>query len=137
MLAGFTLALQDTRLIAMIGIITGAAASLSMASSEYLSAKEDGRAKPLTASMYTGAMYLGTVIILIMPFLVLEQVFIALGLSLTLGVGLIFVFNYYVSVIKNVAFKQKFMSMTGISLSVAAISFLIGMIVRAVFGIEI
>ena len=40
-LAGFTLALQNSRLIAIIGLITGFAASLSMAASEYLSTKAE------------------------------------------------------------------------------------------------
>jgi len=35
-LAGFTLALQDSRLIAMAGLITGIAASMSMGGTEYL-----------------------------------------------------------------------------------------------------
>ena len=41
-LAGFTLALQNTRIVAMTGLITGVAASLSMATSEYLSTKSEG-----------------------------------------------------------------------------------------------
>ena len=40
-LAGFTLALSDSRLIALTGSITGIAAALSMASSEYLSTKSE------------------------------------------------------------------------------------------------
>ena len=36
---GFTLALSDSKLIALTGSITGIAAALSMASSEYLSTK--------------------------------------------------------------------------------------------------
>lgn len=40
-LAGFTLALSDSKLIALTGSITGIAAALSMASSEYLSTKSE------------------------------------------------------------------------------------------------
>ena len=47
-LAGLTLALQNTRLIAMTGFITGIAASFSMAASEYLSTKsEEGPRDPV------------------------------------------------------------------------------------------
>lgn len=62
-LAGFTLALQNTRLIAVTGLITGVAAALSMGASEYLSTKttEDHDKNPLTASFYTGLTYLVTV----------------------------------------------------------------------------
>ena len=44
-LAGFTLALQNTKIIAMTGLITGIAASLSMAASEYLSTKAEKQGK--------------------------------------------------------------------------------------------
>jgi VIT1/CCC1 family predicted Fe2+/Mn2+ transporter len=54
-LTGLTLALQNPRLIAIVGFITGIAASMSMAASEYLSTKqEDTEKNPLKASVYTG-----------------------------------------------------------------------------------
>jgi len=40
-LAGFTFAFQNTRLIAMTGLITGISASFSMAASEYLSTRQE------------------------------------------------------------------------------------------------
>ena len=48
-LAGFTLALNEPRLVALTGSITGVAAALSMAASEYLSTKSDatGEKHPL------------------------------------------------------------------------------------------
>ncbi len=55
-LAGFTLALNDTKLIALTGSITGIAAALSMASSEYLSTKSEKthNKRPVKAAIYTG-----------------------------------------------------------------------------------
>ena len=72
-LAGFTLALSDSRLIALTGSITGIAAALSMASSEYLSTKsengnENGK-HPVKASIYTGIAYIFTVVALVAPFM--------------------------------------------------------------------
>ena len=46
-LAGFTLAMQNTRLIALSGLILGISATFSMASSEFLSAKSEGRSDAL------------------------------------------------------------------------------------------
>jgi VIT1/CCC1 family predicted Fe2+/Mn2+ transporter len=86
-LAGFTFALQDTRIIAAVGFITGIAASLSMASSEYLSQKSDRtREDPLRAAFYTGIAYIITVILLVSPFLLVPQPFAAL--MVTLGAAL-------------------------------------------------
>ena len=52
-LAGFTFALQDSRLIGMVGLIMGFSASLSMAASEYLSTKTEAEQKnPVKASIF-------------------------------------------------------------------------------------
>ncbi len=73
-LAGFTLALQNTKLIAIIGLITGIAASMSMAASEYLSTKQEETDKtPLKACVYTGFTYVGTVMFLILPYLFFQK----------------------------------------------------------------
>ena len=42
-LAGFTFAMQNTRLIALSGLIIGISATFSMASSEFLAARSEGR----------------------------------------------------------------------------------------------
>lgn len=137
-LAGFTLALQNTRLIALTGAITGIAAALSMATSEYLSTKAEETEKHAgKASVYTGIAYLFTVLILISPYLFFENYFLCLGITLVLGVLIIASFTYYISVAKDLAFRKRFMEMTALSLGVAAISFLVGFLLRKFTGIEI
>ena len=79
-LAGFTFAMQDTRLIALSGLIIGISATFSMASSEFLAARSEGRTDALKSCSYTGVAYIITVILLILPYLLLarEQYIIAL-----------------------------------------------------------
>ncbi len=138
-LAGLTLALQNTQLIALSGLITGLAASLSMAASEYLSTKseEDTTKHPLRASIYTGSAYVSTVVILIAPYLLLDNYYICLALTLLAAVAIIALFNYYVSVAMDKSFKARFLEMAGLSLGVAALSFVIGFVVRKVLGVEV
>lgn len=136
-LAGLSFAFQDTRLIALSGLITGIAASFSMAASEYLSTKTEGGAHALTSSIYTGLAYIVTVMLLILPFLILENYLICLAVTLCVSVLIILIFNYYISVAKDYDFKRRFLEMTFISLGVAAFSFGIGVLVKMLFGIEI
>lgn len=137
-LAGFTFALQNTKIIAATGLITGIAASFSMASSEYLSQRSEGEEeKALKSSIYTGTAYIITVIFLILPYLLLDQFMTALGATLAIGIAIIFFFNYYISVAKDLNFKVRFIEMTVISLGVSAITFLIGVLVRQFIGIDI
>jgi len=134
-LAGLSFALQNTRLIAMAGSITGFAASLSMASSEYLSTKSEITTRdPIKAAVYTGLAYIVTVVLLILPFLVLEDLYVALGWSILNAIVVIFGFTYYVSVAKDVPFKKRFSEMVFVSLGIAVLSFFVGSIIRTLLG---
>lgn len=137
-LAGLTLALQDTRLIALTGSITGIAAALSMAASEYLSTKTEAAGNsPLKAALYTGSAYVITVILLILPYLLFSSYYLCLALTLLGALAIVALFNYYISVAKDEPFRRRFLEMAGLSLSVAAFSFLVGLVLRTVFGIEV
>ena len=136
-LAGLTFALANTTLISLSGLITGIAASLSMAASEYLSAKSDNQPDALKSALYTGLAYIFTVAILILPYLLIANPYVSLGVMLGAVVFIIFVFNFYISVAKNYSFKKRFWQMAIISLGVAALSFVIGILVKQVLGVEI
>jgi VIT1/CCC1 family predicted Fe2+/Mn2+ transporter len=137
-LAGLTLALRDVRLIALTGSVTGIAAALSMAASSYLSTKSDDTSKnPFKAASYTGVAYILTVGILILPYLVLSNYFISLGCTLAAALAIIALFNYYIAVARGEPFRSRFLEMAGLSLGVAGFSFLVGLILRTLFGIEV
>jgi len=137
-LAGLTFALQDTNLIALSGLITGIAASLSMGGSEYLSTKTgESRKSPIKAALYTGTTYLITVILLILPYFLLNQVFLSLILTLVVALIIILCFTFYISVAQNISFRKRFLEMASISLGVSALSFGIGIIVRKYIGVEV
>ncbi len=136
-LTGLTLALRDPHTIAAIAFITGFAASLSMAASEYLSVKEEGRARPATSSLYTGVAYVITVFLLILPYFLIDQPLISLAVAFGIALIIIFSFTFYSSIANGRSFKRKFSEMAVISLSVAAINFLVGLIIRHYFKISI
>jgi len=97
-LAGYTLAMQNTSLIAMAGLIT--------------------------------------IALLILPYLLFssKNCMWALGTTLCIALGIIAGFNFYTSVVKGRSFRRNFLVMAGISLSVAAISFTGGLLVKNVLG---
>lgn len=137
-LAGLTLALQNTGLIALTGLITGVAAALSMAASEYLSTKADEPSKsPGKASLYTGIAYIVTVLVLIAPYLILNNLYLSLAVTLAISVLIIAGFNYYVSVAKDMPFRGRFFEMVGLSLGIAAFTFLFGFLVRKFLGVQL
>lgn len=137
-LAGLTFAIQNTKIIAVAGLITGVAATLSMGASEYLSQRSDGGpADPIKASAYTGAAYIVTVALLILPYLVLKSPYHALVFTLTGAVLIIVLFTFYISVARDLPFWKRLGEMIFISLGIAAISFVIGILIRTVLNVNI
>ena len=131
-LAGFTFALAETRLIAVTGLITGISAALSMASSEYLSTRAEQKENGVKSSIYTGFTYLFTVGLLIAPYLILSNPYIALAITLTISLSIIAGFSFYMSVVQEFKFFKRFLEMALISLGVAAVSFIIGLLVNKI-----
>ncbi|RMG19465.1 MAG: rubrerythrin family protein [Bacteroidetes bacterium] len=139
-LAGLTLAFADNRIVGITGLIMGFAASLSMAASGYLSSREEEEKEelnPVTAAIYTGVSYILTVALLVLPYLLQNDPYLALASMLATTVVIIAGYTYYISVAKAISFKKRFFEMALISLGVAAVSFGIGMVVKQVFGIEV
>jgi VIT1/CCC1 family predicted Fe2+/Mn2+ transporter len=136
-LAGFTFTFLNSRLIGVAGLITGIAVSLSMAASEYLSQKSEKGKSPLRASLYTGTVYILTVLILVALFFLLVDCFQALGTTVIVVVSVVLFFTFFLSVVKELSFGRLFLEMLLISLGVAAVSFVIGWAARTVFNVQV
>ena len=137
-LAGLTFALQNNQLIGATGLITGLAASLSMASSEYLSTKsEKSPRSPFKASLYTGITYVFTVIFLITPYFISKNYYLSLLLTLINAGLIIFLFSLYTAITQDVPFKKRLAGNLSLSFGVAFLSFIIGLIVRNFLHLEI
>jgi len=137
-LAGLTFALQNSQVIAMAGLITGVAASLSMGASEYLSQKSGGGLQNAgKAALYTGTAYIFTVFLLVLPFLLFSNPYVALPITLGCAILVIFLFTFYISIAKDLPFVRRFVEMVALSMGIAGISFVIGLIIRMVLHVDV
>ncbi|MBE6968693.1 MAG: rubrerythrin family protein [Ruminococcaceae bacterium] len=138
-LAGFTFAMQNTRLIALSGLIIGISATFSMASSEFLAARSEGRDDALKSCSYTGIAYLLTVVALIAPYILFPvgQYLAALVCMLLIVVLIIAAFTYYTSVAQDQPFGSRFSEMALISVGVAVMSFFVGILAKRFLGVDI
>lgn len=137
-LAGFTIALQNNRLIILAGITTGVAATLSMAAAEFLSKEAD----TLNVSSYfsaacTGIAYLFTVGILLTPYIVISNPWLALCACLFVAACIIFIFTLALARLRDIPFLPEFRKMLLISFGVAAIAFAISWVANVFWGIEV
>lgn len=136
-LAGFTFALQDSKLVALSGLIIGISATLSMASSEFLAARSEGRTDAFKSCCYTGVAYLITVALLIAPYLLLSNYIVALGVMIAIVLAEIAAFSYYISIAKDEKFVPKFAEMAIISVTVAVIAFIVGVLAKNLLGVDV
>jgi VIT1/CCC1 family predicted Fe2+/Mn2+ transporter len=138
-LAGFTFALQNTRLVALSGLIVGISATFSMASSEFLSAKSEGRTDALKSCAYTGVAYLLTVVALIAPYLIFPAHMYIPALICMLAVVILIIagFTYYTSVAQDQPFRHRFWEMALISVGVAVVSFVVGILAKMFLGVDL
>ena len=138
-LAGFTFAMQNTRLIALSGLIIGISATFSMASSEFLAARSEGRDDAFKSCTYTGIAYLITVILLIAPYLFFDSSHFLFALIAMLAIVVLIIagFTYYTSVAQDQPFKSRFLEMATISISVAVISFIVGVLAKKFLGLDL
>ena len=77
-----------------------------------------------------------TVIFLIVPYLIFSNYFVCLAFTLVNALLVILLFNYYISVAKDLSFRRRFFEMAAISLGVAAFTFGLGFLIRSLLGME-
>ena len=137
-LAGFSFVFSNTDVIVLAGIITGVAITLSVASTEYLAAKSDGsEGTPIRSAVYSGITNIVTVLFLMFPLFIFTNVYVSLVFVIINAIIVIAWFNYYISVARDVTFRTRFLEMVLISLGVAGLAFVLGLIARSVLNIEL
>ena len=138
-LSGIALAFDKSVVVGVTGLIMGIAAALSMAGSAYLESKENigAEIKPMTYALYTGVSYIVTTAILVAPFFICEKIPVAIIWMFAGAVLIIGLYNFYISVAKDLSFWKRVREMSYITFGVALISFGIGYVVKHYFGIEI
>ena len=147
-LAGLTFALQSLNLVALAGLVTGISAAFSMGASEYLSSRAEKKSESaVKAAFFTWISYLITVLMLVSPYLLfssgspdfqgLEPHIQALVCTFIIGLLIVAVFNFYVSVVEGVSFRSRFIEMAAILGVVSLISYGIGIALRGMLGVEV
>ena len=136
-LTGFAFAFQAARTVTMAGLILGVAASLSMASSSYLSARHEEGKTPWRAGLYTGLSYLTVTALLLLPFFLLSHVLVALAVMMGTVVAIVVGLSYYTAIVFERDFRSSLVEMFICSVGVAFVSFLIGLLARRLTGVAI
>ncbi len=128
---------NSTRLAGLAGVIAGAAASLAMSSAAFAQAKQGFQGSARVSAIYTGVSYFAAALILASPYFFTEVMTVALGVSLFFAVVLVAFISFYSAVISGKPFRRDFLEITGIMFGATFALYVLGTVIRYVFGITI
>lgn len=136
-LVGFSFAFASQSLVALTGLITGIAASMSMASSAYMQARHEEGKDAKKSGLYTGLSYITVVLLLVSPFFIFSNIYSALIAMFSIVMVIILAISYYSATLFNRSFKKQFSEMFIFSIVVAIVAFLIGVLFKNFTGIAV
>ena len=138
LITGLVFASAEHSVVVLTGVIASVAAGLSMAASEYLAARTNGDTDfAIWQGLATGAAYVFTAGMLLVPFIFIVNPFLALGMTYVVAISVIFFFNYVKSHLCHEDFWPRFFEMLTICGVVTVSAFLIGEAAKFFFGVEI
>jgi len=134
--AGFLGVTGDTLIAGVAGIIVGFAAAISMGSASYIQAKQDTEKSAIVSAFATGLSYLGSVILLALPYFLIRTMLTAFIVSTSVGLILLATFTFYGAVIFDRKFSREFTEAASLMLGTALATYLLGHVIGAVFHLN-
>jgi len=74
---------------------------------------------------------------MIAPFFIFTKYYTALIVTVIIVILIIAVFTKFIAVTKEVSYKKRFLEMISVSLGVAVVAFIIGLLIRSLLNINI
>lgn len=137
MMWGLTIALADRRTIILTAIIASVSAGLSMAASNFLAEKARDNPYALRHGLATGVAYLATCALLVLPYIVLGNVYHAMIASALVTILVIFGCNWCVARKHARPWWRHAIEMLVICAGVSVASFAIGELAKYIWGIAV
>lgn len=133
LIAGLFFAVTDKNIIVLSCIIASISASLSMGAANYLAVKTTDKKSALYAALCTGASYMLTCFLLILPFFIFSNTVLTIFAIFISVLFIIFLFNFFAYGKRK--FMKNFIEMLLICAIVSFIAFLIGNCSKYFLGI--
>ncbi len=128
---------NSTFLTGLAGIVAGAAASIAMASAAFAQAKQGFSGSAKVAAGYTGVSYFIGAVILASPYFIIHDPIMAIISSLALGTAMVAFVSWYNSIMSGSNLTRDFLEIVGVMLGATMVLFILGFVIRHVFGLSI
>jgi VIT1/CCC1 family predicted Fe2+/Mn2+ transporter len=134
--AGFLGVTGSTLIAGISGIIVGFAAAISMGSAAYIQAKQDTGKSAIISGFATGISYLGSVVLLALPYFLIRTMITAFSVSTCVGLILLAAFTFYGATLFDRKFLHEFAESASLMLGTALATFLLGTFIGGVFHVH-
>jgi VIT1/CCC1 family predicted Fe2+/Mn2+ transporter len=134
--AGFLGVTGSTLIAGTSGVVVGFAAALSMSSASYIQAKQDKEKSAIVSAVTTGVSYLGSVVLLALPYFLIHTMITAFIVSTSAGIILLAIFTFYGAVVFDRKFSREFTEATVIMLGTACATYILGTVIHSITGIS-
>jgi VIT1/CCC1 family predicted Fe2+/Mn2+ transporter len=134
--AGFLGVTGSTLVTGVSGIIVGFAAAISMGSASYLQAKQDTDKSAIISAFATGLSYLGSVILLALPYFLIRTMIVAFIVSTSVGLALLATFTFYSAILFDRKFSREFGEAATLMLGTALATYILGTVVGGLFHLN-
>ena len=148
-IAGLAMVATSSIIVAISGIIVGVSGTLSMAAGAYISSKSEKvvetslngkistQTKPSKEAYYTGIFYFLGAVVATYPFILGAVGYVGILESVVSVAIVLSVASTLIAIISDTSIKRRIIEMLTVSLGAAAVTAIIGLVVRIVFGIAI
>ena len=130
-------AFESTLSAGLAGFLAGIAASISMGIASYAQAKNEGRARPGLAALYTFLAYIAVALLLALPYFIISSLLAAFIVMLILAVTVVAYMAFYVAVLQNRSYLREFIEATLLIFGVSILLYIIGLVLGNVLGVKV
>lgn len=135
--AGSLGAFEKTVNAGLTGLLAGVAASISMGIASYSQAKHEGRLNPRLSALYTLLSYLAVVILLAIPYFVINTLPLAFMSMITIAIGVIAYVSFYTSVLRRKNYLAELAESTLLMLGVSFLLYILGQLLGDMLRIKV
>lgn len=129
-------AFESTLSAGLTGLLAGIAASISMGIASYSQAKHEALKNPKISAVYTSTAYTAVVLVLALPYFVLNSIAAAFTAMLLLATTIVAYMTLYTAVLHSRSFLKEFVESIALILGVSVLLYVLGLILGKVVGVK-
>ena len=129
-------AFENTLSAGLTGLLAGIAASISMGVASYSQAKHEAIKNPRISALYTSIAYIVVVVLLALPYFILNSITIAFIVMIALAMAVVAYMTFYTAILHNKNFLREFIESAALILGVSLLLYILGSILGRVIGIK-